>query len=412
MVLRVLLVASVRNSLAGDASFFHAQANVLASGHGFINPLRYAVRHVTEQSAAHPPLFSLVLSLPSLVGLRTVLDHRLMCAVLDTGTIVLVALVARRLAGDEAGLAAAGLAAVSPTLLLADAALMSEALFALLIAAVLLCSYRFLDEPSWRRAMWLGATVGAAALTRGEGVLLIGLAAGLPVLAAGPRRRRLGWSAAAVATSALLIAPWTIYNATRFDRLVVLSTNGDFVQANSNCDTTWRGELIGYWSLRCNLAEVGREPDESVRAAAARRQGRVYVRRHLRRAPVVLAARLGRAFEVFRPVQGARFSDAVEGRPFRLAILAMAWSAVLVPFGVVGCVALIRRRVSILPLVAMAGLVAVTVLGAYGAVRFRVPLDVVLLVLAGTGLDHLIRSSPPSTPDGADVPAAASAALR
>jgi hypothetical protein len=47
------------------------------------------------------------------------------------------------LAGDLAGLLAAGLAAVDPALIAADGALMSESLYRLLVAMTLLAAYRW-----------------------------------------------------------------------------------------------------------------------------------------------------------------------------------------------------------------------------------------------------------------------------
>jgi hypothetical protein len=52
-------------------------------------------------------------------------------------------LLGRGLAGDLAGLLAAGLAAVDPALIAADGALMSESLYRLLLAMTLLAAYRW-----------------------------------------------------------------------------------------------------------------------------------------------------------------------------------------------------------------------------------------------------------------------------
>ena len=68
----------------------------------------------------------------------------------------------------------------------------------------------------------------------------------------------------------------------------------------------------------------------------------------------------------------------------------MYWAAI--PLAPIGLVLLRRRRRPILPLVAQLALVAITGVLAYGQVRFRMPADVVLVVLVGVVLDALLGS--------------------
>src|SRR3712207_9300748 len=100
---------------------------------------------------------------------------RLLGAATGGATVALVGVLGRQLAGARAGLLAAGLAAVYPTLIAADGALMSESLFGLLVALSLLAAHRLLDAPGVGRALVLGALAGLAALTRGEALLLLPL---------------------------------------------------------------------------------------------------------------------------------------------------------------------------------------------------------------------------------------------
>src|ERR687894_349426 len=88
-----------------------------------------------------------------------------------------LALIARRLAGDRAGLAAAAIAAVYPILIAADGAPMSEALYGLLVATGLLLALRLHERGDLLSAAGLGAAIGIAALTRSEALGLIPLLA-------------------------------------------------------------------------------------------------------------------------------------------------------------------------------------------------------------------------------------------
>src|SRR5258708_6173413 len=60
-----------RRPAGGDAYYFHNAANLLVAGKGFINPFLYLQHdpHQVVQTALWPPLFVLVLAIPSVVGL-------------------------------------------------------------------------------------------------------------------------------------------------------------------------------------------------------------------------------------------------------------------------------------------------------------------------------------------------------
>ena len=82
-----------------------------------------------------------------------------------------------RLAGYGAGVAAAALCAIHPAFIAADSAVMSETLFGALVASSLLIAVTMLDRGSTAGMAGLGLLIGAAALTRSEGLLPIPLLA-------------------------------------------------------------------------------------------------------------------------------------------------------------------------------------------------------------------------------------------
>jgi 4-amino-4-deoxy-L-arabinose transferase-like glycosyltransferase len=357
----------------GDAAFYHGLAQALGDGRGFVDPA------FGTPTALHPPLFPLVLALPSALGLDSYNAHRVVVCLIGTGTIVGVGLLARHVAGERAGLLAAGVAALSPVLISADSAVMSETLLGLLVVLCALCAYRLRERPTAARAVLLGALIGLAALTRGEALLLVPLL--LPW-----RRPKL--AAALVAACVVTLAPWTIRNLSDFHKPVLLSTNEGGLLAGANCPSTYRGRDIGSWDIRCVMTRIG--SDESEAAAQARRAGLDYAGAHLGRLPLVVLARLGRTFELLQPVRQAEQAEArAEGLELAGAVV---WF-LLLPFGVYGLVLLRRRGVPLVPLLAPFALaVAATVVG-YGVPRFRHPADVALAVLAGVALDGLIGSS-------------------
>jgi hypothetical protein len=88
-----------------------------------------------------------------------------------------------------------------------------------------------------------------------------------------------------------------------------------------------------------------------------------------------------------------------EGREQWASWIGFASFWVMVPFAVAGGIALRRRRVPLTPLVAQFVMVTVTAVAIYGLVRFRVPAEVALVVLAAVGVDRLVaRTRPDEAP--------------
>ena len=105
----------------------------------------------------------------SKLGFDSPVDHRLASCLLGVAAVVLVGILARRVAGDRAGLIAAGLAAVYPQLWINDGMLISESMYVVFIALTLLCAYRLWDSDKWTDAALLGAMIALSALTPPRG---------------------------------------------------------------------------------------------------------------------------------------------------------------------------------------------------------------------------------------------------
>jgi hypothetical protein len=69
--------------------------------------------------------------------------------------------------------------------------------------------------------------------------------------------------------------------------------------------------------------------------------------------------------------------------------MAAAWYA-LIPFAVYGGVVMRRRRITLIPVVATLVVVIVSVALIWGTPRFRLPVDVVAIVLAAVAIDALL----------------------
>jgi 4-amino-4-deoxy-L-arabinose transferase-like glycosyltransferase len=361
----------------GDWHFYHWQANLIADGHGFIEPYKWMLEQRVSPSAGHPPLYPAALSVVSWLGGTGELSHRALGLLVAPVTIALVGLLGRRAGGERVGLVAAGLCAVYPVMVLVDGALMSETLYGALVAAVLLAAYAVLDRPTAWRALALGALIGLAALTRSEALLFVPLLG----FALAWRARRWAVAGATVAGFAVVLAPWAIRNASAFDRPVLISTNDATVLAGANCPLTYAGNNLGSWDLRC-ISER-RADNEAEQAEIWRREGTDYARDHAGRVPVVAAVRLLRVWDLWQPRRQVEFA---EGRHKGIQEVAVGIWFVLAALAIAGAVALRRRGAPLLVLLAPAVAVCVGAVLGYGVPRLRHAFEIPLLVLAAAGL--------------------------
>lgn len=439
---RLLTLVSINRTNPGgdDLFYYHHQANMLADRFGYSEPFRWIDQGLAVPSAIHPPLLSTWLATGSMLGARTFLAHKALGAVLGVGIVLVAALIARRLAGDSAALVTAGLVALYPNLWIIDGALWPEGVYTTMIGLVVLAAYRWWERPDLRRAAVLGLLIATAALARGEALFLYPLLVAPLVLRRRgiPLGRKLTAGLFAGLCGLVLLAPWTVRNARAFDQVVLLSTNSDEVLYYANCPDSYGLEetrpaaggpaaddqLLGYWSFNCQQREraragqpvadaaegslyrrclapgVGSEEEgvvpgeppgnEAQRARYWRCLGVDYARENTERLPAVVAARIGRTLDVYRPAQSLALLE-VEGRPRAAAQVGqLAWWA-LAPVGLAGGLVLRRRRVLVYPLVSLGLMVLATTVYAYGTVRFRTPLELALLVGAGVAVDHLLR---------------------
>ena len=392
------------NAGNGDPFYYHAQANMLADGVGFGEPIQWLTEGRFVSTAIHPPLFTLWLTPASVLGARGFLTHKTMAAIAGVAVLVVAGLLARRLAGDRAGLIAALLVAVYPNLWLIDGTLWPEGLYTATVGMALLAVYRWKDEPSLGRAALVGAAVGAAVLTRGEALLLLPLLC-LPMVWS-QRARVVHWGVhgAVMGLVAMgILAPWVIRNITVFQR-PVLSTNSEEVLYYANCADTYEGQFIGYWSFNCQerararreAQGLPRDPpgDEAERASAWGRLGRQYATDHKRRLPYVVAARVSRVWDLRYAENNAR-AVSIEGRPVLWAKRGLwVYRLVLIP-GLVGLWLIHRRRSrDAWPLIAMVVMITATAIYAYGHIRFRTVGDLVLIVGAAVTVDAVLSRWP------------------
>ena len=102
-----------------------------------------------------------------------------------------------------------------------------------------------------------------------------------------------------------------------------------------------------------------------------------------------MAARFGRAFGLFVPWQEIDLEWARIGRPRLPATIGLFSYYLIAVTALGGVVVLRRRKVTLFPAAIILAEVALVAVAIFGQTRYRTPLDVILVVLAGVALDHV-----------------------
>jgi 4-amino-4-deoxy-L-arabinose transferase-like glycosyltransferase len=202
-------------------------------------------------------------------------------------------------------------------------------------------------------------------------------------------RRRIVWLAAAGVACSLIVLPWSIYNSTRFERWVPLATSLGTTMLQGNCEPTYHGDLLGFYELGCAFRK-GFSSDASIADGEQREAAVDFMRDNASRVPIVVAARVGRTFGVFRPFQQMQLD---RNRDTDLWVIRsgffMYWA--LLPFALAGAVIARRRGIPIYPLLAFPAIVLLSVLLTMGQTRYRAPAEISLALLAAVAIDPGLR---------------------
>ena len=385
----VYAVLMRRLVVRSDGYRFHWGAIFLADGKGFLNPLSFFLGGVRVPDTGHPPGWTILLVGATKIGLRTWLEHAFFASVIGTVTIVMIGLVCKAIFGPRTGLIAAALAATYPNIFLYEREVLSETLVLLGIATMLWLAYKFIATPGRGLAVALGAVVGVSAMTKSD-QLAIAVLLVAPVILFRRNiaiRRRIGWLALAAATCAAIMAPWSIYLSVHFDRPIPASGGLGVAMAAGNCAQTYKGELLGFYDFGCALI-LNKSGDPITQDARARTRALQFMRDHKGRVPVVMAARLGRVFSVYRPFQQLRLDYSGGTRWVAWWGLFEYW--VLLPLAVAGAVIARRREIPIYPLLVYPAVVVLAVLPTIGSLRYRAPAEIPIVILSAVALDAVL----------------------
>jgi len=385
---------------SSDPATYDTVAWNLARGAGF---------SLGEGAASYPTAFvpPVVPWITSL--LYRAIGHQFFAAVLVqclAGSLVpwLLAALGGSLFGGSVGRTSGWLAAVHPLLVFFSGYLLTETLFTVTLLLALLLSADWVRTPRTGRALGVGLAWGIATLTRSTALLLPLLVAawgwrplGL-TLGSGGRARQLFVLALGLA---LVVTPWTLRNALVLRAFVPVTTGAGGALMVANNPVTWdvpeaRGGADS-GTYRTALAGEFRGLNEVALDARARALTWTFMRERVRQWPAVALAKLARFWRL-RAEGGGTGSWQRPGSPLELLRRfdpLLIWSALALPFGLWGLVRAsmgARRWFQSLPLwvIVYFSLIAVVF---FGSLRMRVPIEPLVLLYVGLGLEDARRVS-------------------
>lgn len=241
--------------LGGDPHWYYVVGINIAKGFGFVasrNEL-WEIPGPGEPTAFWPPGYPFALGALFKLSGVSITSAQVLNAVLGALTIPLVYGLGKELFTRNVGLAAAALFAIFPNVIFGVPLLFPEPLFTLIFIGALWLLLARLDRPG--DARWavagFGLLVGLAMLTRGQGAVLLPVAALFWLARSGWRQAFAGTAIATLAAVAI-IAPWTARNFVEMNAFVPISTNsGAALRVGHNEDsigtTKWtREEIDGF----------------------------------------------------------------------------------------------------------------------------------------------------------------------
>jgi hypothetical protein len=407
IVVRIIfdLVWADGSPLGGDPLFFQQTAAQLAHGGGYAIPFLGHGQPVA--TALHPPMFSLVLAALDVLGLQSPDAHRWALAFISSGAIVAMGFLGRRLMSPSVGLVAASIAALNPLWIQPSGKVLSESIYLIVIPLTLLASLRCIERPSRLRFVVVGLTIGIAALTRSEALMLVVLL-GVPLVLFASRswkeRARLGLLL--LVGFGLVIGPWLVRNDAQLGGLTFTTDSGTTL-VGANTATTFDPGSPLYGSFdgvvqfgsAAYLIKYGRPPGharawtELTLDNALGKLGTDYARGHLSDLPGVILAREGRLWGVYDSGSQLTFDLSSDGdgvRPVQLAGQYLNW--VLIPLTIGGGIVLYRySRRDLVVVAAPIVAVAINAAVAFGSTRYRALADPSDAVLAAIGIVCIIR---------------------
>ena len=390
-----------------DQESYHMLAQRVLQGHGFtVAEDWWPMTRAGEPTAHWSYVYTLYLTaIYAVFGVQPLVARLLQVLIVGVLWPLFAFRIGRRIAGDTVGLVAAGWSAVYLYFAYYSAALMTEPFYivGILVSLDLALSMSSATAQPLTRGrqagQWalLGLVLGVTVLLRQLVLLVVPFVLAYVWLSqagqrAGPgagtfarqAARRLVYPVLAVAIIAALIAPWTVRNAFAFNRFVMLNTNAGFAFFWANhpiYGTTFVGILPDNTPYESLIPRELHSLSEAELDSALLREGLNFVVQDPWRYVQLSISRIGTYFMFWPSEDSSTLSNIVRVLSFAVAL----------PLIVYGLVAAARRWRKWLLLYLFVVVYTAIHLLSWALIRYRLPVDAVLLVFAAYGLVNVGR---------------------
>jgi 4-amino-4-deoxy-L-arabinose transferase-like glycosyltransferase len=383
-----------------DQRSYDALARRVLTGHGFSYATDWWPATRADEPTAH---FSFLYSL-FLAGVYAVFGFHPLAARVVQALIVgpltawLLYRLGRRLFNPTVALAAAGLSAVYAYFIYYAAALMTESFFILCVLAALDSALELAEKPSWKTALSLGIALGLGILLRQTLLLFLPF---LLLWLLWQARGRIRWFylALPLLVIALLIAPWTVRNYLVFHRFVLLNTNAGFAffWANHPIHGTYSTLLKGNAYQELIPPEL-RSLNEAELDAALLRLGLGFVWADPGRYVLLCLNRIPEHFKFWPSPESGLISNISRVGSFGLLLPLMLYGLYLplrrtTPTFQRSTLNAQRSTLLYLFVLVYCGIHLLT----WAGIRYRLPVDAVLILFAGLALVEIWERLPGKT---------------
>ena len=418
LLIRLLyfFLVAANNQISGDAASYHLTANIFADGLGFTEPFRYLFGAIdlvpikgelveiitpighTEPTAGHPPMWTLLLSIGSFLNFTTVYQQQIFSIFLGVPSIFLAGLIGKKIGSERLGLITASLTATYAFIWINDGLLMAETCAITAAFACILSGLNFAKDLSMKNAFIFACVGGLAALCRAELLIYLPLVAAVILF-----KKEFSWRIKILRylsiglVALLVISPWVIRNLYSFEENVFLSDGAGTVLVQANCDSTYYGQNIGYWELKCGqpppYGTNGELLDESQRDIVVRDRSFDYITENKKRLITVVApARIGRMWGAYKPIEQLRLDVLADRRSFGISLIGFGQYLLLLPLSLIAILKLWKKRKELLFITsAWIPIVTFTAALTFGNTRYRTAAETSLVILAAVSLDLLVK---------------------
>jgi 4-amino-4-deoxy-L-arabinose transferase-like glycosyltransferase len=287
-------------------------------------------------------------------------------------------LIGRRIVSERVALLGAGLAAVYGYFIYYSVALMTETFFIVMVLLCLLVSLQLKDEPSLARWILLGLSLGVATLIR-QTILLFAPVLFVWLFWELKGRIRLWHVVVSLGMIVLLITPWTMRNYHVYRQFLPLNSNAGYALYASNhphLGTDWRNE-----NIVVPVPEELAGQNEAAINHALLRKGIGFVLEDPGRYLWLILDKALEYFQFWPSSQSSSISNLVRVLSFGLYM----------PFMLLGLLLSLSHWRNYIPLYLFATVHTGIHLISWPSIRYRLPVDAVLMLFAGLAVLTPVR---------------------